>query len=393
MDSTLCPSAVPASQESRCLTAWGTALRTFSVGIALCVLASAPLNAQDERSESQAFLPAQVRVVSTVPANGDGNPYGVATVPRHFSPGGSVNPGDILVSNFNSSSGFQGTGTTIVRIQASGPASVFFQGTAPLGLTTALNVLRAGFVLVGNFPSPDLSGNCTTATAGSILVVNKHGKQVGSIVDATVNGPWDSALIDEGTSAKLFVANGLTGTVARLDLAVSAGGVTLIKSTTIASGYGHQCDPVTFVDAPTGLVYDPKTDILFVASTVDNVVFAVSGARERTGDGGMGKLIYEDPKHLHGALGMEMAPNGHLLVSNNDAAQINPDPNQPSEIVEFTKEGKFVRQISVDQNFGGAFGLDVAIFDGSARFAFVDDNTNSLSIWSFPLPGPSGDQD
>jgi len=90
---------------------------------------------------------------------------------------------------------------------------------------------------------------------------------------------------------------------------------------------------------------------------------------------------------------MEMAPNNHLLVSNDDAVQINPDPNQPSEIVEFTKEGKFVRQISVDQNFGGAFGLDVAIFDGSARFAFVDDNTNSLSIWSFPLPGPSGDQD
>jgi hypothetical protein len=366
--------------------------RILAVGLAFFALASFPLNAQDEKSDNQPFLPAQVRVVSTIPANGDLNPYGVATVPRHFSPGGLVNPGDILVSNFNSSSNLQGTGTTIVRITANGPASLFFQGAAPLGLTTALNVLRAGFVLVGNFPSPDLSGSCTTAGAGSILVVSKNGQQIGSITDATVNGPWDSTLIDEGTSAKLFVANGLTGAITRLDLAVGAGGVTLTKATIIASGYGHQCDQVTFVDAPTGLVYDSRSDALFVASTLDNAIFAVPDARNRTNDGGIGKLIYQDPKHLHGALAMEMAPNNHLLVSNNDAVQINPDPNQPSEIVEFTKEGKFVREISVDQNPGGAFGLDVATFDNTARFAFVDDNTNSLSIWSFALPS-SGDSD
>src|SRR5262250_3558055 len=164
------------------------------------------------RAQNNAFLPAQVRVVSTIPSNGDLNPYGVATVPQKFPMGATVNAGDILVSNFNNSSNLQGTGTTIVRIQASGPASVFFQGTAPLGLTTALNVLQAGFVVVGNFPSPDLSGNCSTALAGSILVINKRGKQVGNIIDPSIKGPWDSALVDEGSTAKLFVANGLNGT-------------------------------------------------------------------------------------------------------------------------------------------------------------------------------------
>jgi hypothetical protein len=292
-----------------------------------------------------------------------------------------VNPGDIIVSNFNNSSNLQGTGTTIVRIQASGPASVFFQGKAPLGLTTALNILQAGFVLVGNFPSPDLSGNCATAQAGSILVINKRGKQVGSIVDPSINGPWDSTLFDQGSTAKLFVANGLDGTVVRLDLAVGSSGVSLTtKATHIASGYANHCDPVTFVDAPTGLVYDPATDVLFVASTVDNAVFAVSGAGTRTSDGGMGTIVYQDPVHLHGALAMAMAPNGHLVVSNNDA--INPDPNQPSEIVEFTTQGAFVRQISVDQNPGGSFGLNIVASVGE-RFAFVDDNVNALSIWTF----------
>src|SRR5499425_561175 len=193
------------------------------------------------RAQNNAFLPAQVRVVSTIPSNGDLNPYGVATVPQKFPMGATVNAGDILVSNFNNSSNAQGTGTTIVRIQASGPASVFFQGTPPLGLTTALNILQAGFVLVGNFPSSDFSGSCTTAQAGSILVINKRGKLVSSIVDPSINGPWDSTPFDQGSTAKLFVANGLSGTVVRLDLAVGSSGVSLTKATQVAAGYGNHC--------------------------------------------------------------------------------------------------------------------------------------------------------
>ena len=362
----------------------GILAKSLVASVALFALPAALLRAQGNNQVTPPFLPAQVRVLSTIPPNGDLNPYGVATVPQQFPAGATVNPSDILVSNFNNSSNLQGTGTTIVRIQASGPASVFFQGKAPLGLTTALNVLQAGFVVVGNFPSPDLSGNCATAQAGSILVINKKGKQVGSIVDPSINGPWDSALFDQGGTAKLFVANGLSGTIVRLDLAVNPSGVSLQKATQIASGYGNHCDPVTFVDAPTGLVYDSTTDVLFVASTVDNAIFAVSGAGNRTNDSGMGTIVYQDPVHLHGPLAMAMAPNGHLIVSNNDA--INPDPNQPSEIVEFTTQGAFVRQISVDQNPGGSFGLNIVASLSAARFAFVDDNVNALSIWTFGLP-------
>ena len=362
----------------------GILAKSLVASVALFALPAASLRAQGDNQVTPPFLPAQVRVLSTIPPNGDLNPYGVATVPQQFPAGATVNPSDILVSNFNNSSNLQGTGTTIVRIQASGPASVFFQGKAPLGLTTALNVLQAGFVVVGNFPSPDLSGNCATAQAGSILVINKKGKQVGSIVDPSINGPWDSALFDQGSTAKLFVANGLSGTIVRLDLAVNPSGVSLQKATQIASGYGNHCDPVTFVDAPTGLVYDSTTDVLFVASTVDNAIFAVSGAGNRTNDSGMGTIVYQDPVHLHGPLAMAMAPNGHLIVSNNDA--INPDPNQPSEIVEFTTQGAFVRQISVDQNPGGSFGVNIVASLSAARFAFVDDNVNALSIWTFGLP-------
>jgi len=158
--------------------------------------------------------------------------------------------------------------------------------------------------------------------------------------------------------------------------------LTVTSKTTIASGYMHQCDPVTFVDAPTGLVYNHATDTLYVASTVNNAVFAVSNASTRTSDGGTGQVIYQDSTHLHGALGLDASPLGDLLVSNNDA--INPDPNQPSEIVEFNIEGHFVKELSMDPNQGGSFGLNVQTIGLVSRFAAVDDNQNTLNVWTLP---------
>jgi hypothetical protein len=354
------------------------ALRMFAAAVISCLLCSTALMAADD---DHPFLPAQVRAVSTVPANGDVNPYGVAFVPPGFPAGGTISPGDILISNFNSSANLQGTGTTIVDVPPAAPVFQFFSGTAPLGLTTALNVLKKGFVLVGNFPSS--TGLCTDSTAGSILVIDKNGNLVSTITNSAIQGPWDSALFDQGSHAKFFVANGLSGTVVRFELDVTAAGVTVDNVTQIASGYTHMCDAVTFVDAPTGLVYDAKKDVLYVASAADNAVYAVSDAGDRKHDGGIGKLIYTDPVHLHGPLGMAMAPNGDLLVANNDV--INSDPNQPSEIVEFTIDGEFVKQISMDPAQGGSFGLAVQTMGRTAKFAAVDDATNLFLIWTLNL--------
>ena len=327
-----------------------------------------------------AFLPAQVHVVSTVPENGDLNPYGVSFIPKNF-PSGAAKYGDILVSNFNNNDNLQGTGSTIVDISSNGSTSVFFQGTGLMGLTTALNVLENGFVLVGNFPSAD--GTCEHAQTGSILVIDKNGKQIQAIEDPSfINGPWDSTLYDEGTKAKLFLSNALTGTVVRIDLSVSATGVKVKNKTQIASGYQHQCDAITFVDAPTGLVYIPKEDMLFVASTMDNAVFAVPNAGTTKKDEGQGISIFSNEKYLHGPLAMMQAPNGNLVVSNNDA--IEPNPKHVSALTEFTPQGKFIKQISVDAKPGGAFGLNAQSSDDVSRFAAVDDNENILLIWTLP---------
>jgi DNA-binding beta-propeller fold protein YncE len=352
-------------------------------GLAAIALASLACSSAVMAADEDHFLPAPVRAVSTVPANGDVNPYGVAFVPPGFPAGGPLNPGDLLVSNFNNSMNLQGTGTTIVDVPSTNPVQLFFQftGTGTVGLTTALNILQRGFVLVGNFPSA--TGLCTDAGAGSIFVIDKMGNLKSTISGSAIQGPWDSTLFDEGGFAKFFVANGLSGTVVRLDLDVDPSGVHVLHTTQIASGYMHMCDPVTFVDAPTGLVYDPYKDVLYVASSADNSVYAVSDAGDRQHDGGTGKLIYTDAKHLHGPLGMAMAPNGHLLVANNDS--INSDPTQPSEIVEFTIEGQFVKEISMDPAQGGSFGLAVQTTGKTAKFAAVDDATNLFLIWTLNI--------
>ena len=324
------------------------------------------------------------QTVTTVPASGDVNPYGVAFVPNGFPSGGTINPGDILVSNFNSSSNLQGTGTTIVDISPNGSQSLFFQDSAAPGLDTALGVLKSGFVIVGNLPATyDSGGNLLSIGQGSLLILDRSGNVVTTLTDsALLDGPWDLTINDQGDKAQVFVSNVLNGVVTRIDLTIPDGGDPVVQSLTrIGSGYLTRTDPAALVIGPTGLAYDAKRNTLYVASTGDNEIFAVSKAGSRTSDAGMGSVVYQDDAHLRGPLGLVLAPNGDLITANGDA--VNPDPTQTSELVEFTPGGKFVGEFSIDPNPGAAFGLAATDTGGVLRLAAVEDGTNSLDVWTF----------
>ena len=321
--------------------------------------------------------------VSTVPANGDVNPYGVAFVPKSFPSGGALAPGDILVSNFNASSNLQGTGTTIVKVRGS-TVTPFFQGMPTLGLTTALVVLKSGFVIVGNFPSP--TGMCSDPTTGtgSLMVIDKNGNLVETFANAPIiDGPWDMTVWDGGDLPVAFVSNALTGTVMRLDLVVGGPfGIKVHNATVIANGYGHQCDPVTFVDGPTGLAYDAETDALYVASSLDNAIYRVGGAAIRTSAANKGHLVTNDATHLNGPLHLALAPNGDLITANNDNI-VTGSSVPPSEYVEFTKSGTFVTALQIETGGGAAFGFAFQkTGHHTATFAAVDDALNNLDIWT-----------
>lgn len=332
-----------------------------------------------------AFLPRLV-VSSTIPGNGDLNPYGVAFVAPAFPPGGSIAPGDVLISNFNNLNNLQGTGTTVVKltpngtVAPAGSASTFFTSKLA-GLDTALGILQGGFVLVGNVPTTD--GTINTISQGSLQVINRHGKLVQVLNDGVfLDSPWDLAINDNGDHAQVFVSNVLSGTVSRLDLAVGPSNVTVLHKTEIAVGYAHQPNAAALVLGPTGLAYDKTTDILYVASTADNTIFAVPKAGKAVSFVTKGTPIFAGPQ-LRGPLALVFAPNGNLLTANGDA--VNSDPTHPSEIVEFTKSGEFVREFNVDASQGGAFGIATVLSDFPPfNFAAVDDVPNIISVYFLP---------
>jgi len=319
------------------------------------------------------------QVLSTVPGNGDLNPYGVAFVPAGFPAGGLLNPGDILVSNYNNNQNLQGTGTTIVDFR-SGKQSVFFQApSGTTGLTTGLYVLKAGFVLVGSMPT--LDGTSATVQPGSLMAINPAGQIVWSLANKQlIDGPWDFTVYDQGSTATVFVSNVLDGQIERIVLGIHGGAISVVSTTEISSGYPHRGDPGALEVGPTGLAYDSARDILYVASADDNAIYAMADATQVAQNGLKGYRIYSDSLHLHGALALTLAPNGHLICSSNDV--INVVTGQPSELVEFTRGGVFVANHSVDPNLGGSFGLAFGTINGHSTFAAVDDNTATLEVWT-----------
>ena len=161
---------------------------------------------------------------STVPTNGDVNPYGIVVVPQST---GDLVQGGVLVSNFNDAANAQGTGTTIVQEMPDGTVTQFAQitqastsGPCPggIGLTTALSVLPGGWVVVGSLPTtangPANDGTPQGIGAGCLLVLNSAGQLVETWAGGAINGPWDMTATSIGDTAYLFVTNVLNGTVA-----------------------------------------------------------------------------------------------------------------------------------------------------------------------------------
>jgi hypothetical protein len=359
-------------------------------------LAATPVDAANLKT----FLP-KYHVSSTNPENGDLNPYGIAFVPTGFPSGGVIGQGDVLVSNFNDSNNCQGQGTTIVQFNPNnatdsvappGTATTFFS-SSQVGLSTALGVLKGGFVIVGNVPSgPESEGCSSVPSPGVLQIIDRNGNLVTTLTDSSPGGtifgsPWDLTVAnDKGGTAQVFVSNVLTGTVGRLDLAVGPSTVTIQHSFVVAQGYTFGTDPAAFVLGPTGLALDASAN-LFVASTADNKIYKVPNAsKPLPPPATTGTVVFADP-HLRGPLALVFSPIGTLLTANGDA--VNGDPAHPSEIVEFTPTGLFIREFNLEATQGGAFGLAPATTVGLPlvfNFAAVDDITNSVLVNSLPVP-------
>ena len=368
--------------------------RRYAAGLAAIVTTTAGLlagTALVAGAASAGSLPAFVgplhhvtTLASTVPSNGDVNPYGVAVIPRST---GNLGRGNTLVSNFNDKANAQGTGTTIVQISPGGHVSLFAQINRHLpgcpggvGLTTALTVLRSGWVIVGSLPTQGgkVSG------PGCLIVLDRWGHVRETFAGHGINGPWDMASLDLGSQAVLFVTNVLNGTVAakggtvfggtvlRLVLQVPQSGLPWIQfNTTIGSGFPEALNSAALVIGPTGAGLGPN-GVLYVADTLANRVAGISDAVFRGFSAGRGFTVTRGG-HLSNPLGLVVAPGGDILTVNSGNGNL----------VEITPSGFQIAVRTLDSSgsppgAGALFGL--AVKPGHRAVYFVDDATNTFAL-------------
>ncbi len=342
---------------------------------------------------------------STVPSNGDINPYGLVRVPRTI---GNLQEGHYLISNFNASSNFQGTGSTIVDVSPGGALTLFAQinpdtlpGPCPggVGLTTALAVLKTGWVIVGSLPTSD--GSSATAQAGCLIVLDSTGTPVETIYGSLINGPWDMSSLDGDHQAALFVSNVLNGTVAaggavvnqgtvvRVNLAVSEKQMPILESlTVIGAGFAERTDPGALVIGPTGVGLSPgcrnrqeeddcdsaphsDEPVLYVADSINNRVAIIANPVTRSSPALQSKTLSSGGS-LNDPLGLFVADNGHILVVNgNDGF-----------VTEITPHGHQIAKTLLDSTgtppgAGALFGI---VFDPAVGLVYVDDASNTLNV-------------
>jgi hypothetical protein len=361
-------------------------LRAYALAALLVAACAFAASAQSNHLRA----PSAISVVaSTVPANGDVNPYGLVRVPAST---GSLVEGNLLISNFNSSANLQGTGTTIVQISPDGTNTLFAQinpstlpGPCPggVGLTTALSVLRAGWVIVGSLPTTD--GTSATAQAGCLIVLDSNGNVVETFYGSLINGPWDMASLDYGSSADLFVTNVLNGTVAaggnivhggtvvRLSLAVSKATMPSLQSiTVIGSGFAERTDPAALVIGPTGLGITRNGDTLYVADSLNNRVTSISNPVSLVTSAGTGTTVSQGG-NLNDPLGLTVGLDGNILTVNGNNGLV----------VKTTPNGDQIEKALLDSSgnppgAGALFGL-VPVFDQGLYY--VDDATNTLNLF------------
>ena len=327
-------------------------------------------------------------IASTVPANGDVNPYGIAVVPDSV---GALKRGHILVSNFNDAANLQGTGTTIVQVSPDGkmtlfakidPTALAAQCPGGVGLTTALVVLSRGWVIIGSLPT--LDGMSATAEAGCLIVLNSKGQVAETFHGGGINGPWDMTAFDDEDRASLFVTNVLNGdvtqgnphvvhqgTVLRIELKVPEHDEGLPErsaTTVIGSGFAETADPAALVIGPTGVELAPD-GTLYVADSLSNRIAAIPQALTRQSTAFTGVDVSLNGA-LNDPLGLAIAPNGHIITSNGN------DGN----LVETTPAGSQIAVKTVETVTGPGSLFGIAIVPNGRGVYFVDDGDNTVKV-------------
>jgi hypothetical protein len=146
---------------------------------------------------------------------------------------------------------------------------------------------------------------------------------------------------------------------------------TRVKTVTIGSGFPQRSDPVAFVIGPTGVGLGAN-DVLYVASTLSNSIYAIPNALFRRSNAGQGLLVTKGGR-LSMPLGLAIAPNSNILTVNGGNGRI----------VETTPTGmqifsRFLDRTGSPPGVGALFGLAQ---NGPRGVYYVDNDLNALRLF------------
>jgi hypothetical protein len=335
----------------------------------------------------------QTVLSTTVPENGDQNPYAIVVAPV---PAGSIQKDDVLVDNFNNDGNLQGLGTTIVDYNPTTKKLTTFASLprdlagcpGGVGLSTAMTMLKTGWVIVGSAPSSD--GTTGTRGPGCLIVLDSSGKVASIIAGDKIDMPWGNmAAIDNGDTATLFVSNAGFGvgspdgdprvvneaTVLRIKLSIPEGKPPeVVDQTVVGSGFGSQPNKDVFLIGPTGLALGPN-DTLYVSDATGNRISAIWDASTRDHSAGVGRTVTKDGL-LQTPLAMATAPNGHLLVVNAKNGQVvEVDPASGEQV-----KARWIDPNKAQKPPGSGDLFGIAMTPAGDGFYFVKDEDNTLAI-------------
>ena len=337
-------------------------------------------------------LTAKTTIGSTVdPDNGDNNPYGLAIAPAASGP---INAGDLIVCNFNNSSGTPGAGTTIEDLApTAGSMPRRIAQSSDLAGCDALALNPTDNVWVAAYTANDNPIVEPTGTVKSTLATSYSWDQ-----------PWGQIFASPSTSSGItanptfYVSQATNGSIVAVQI-TSTGFV--FKQ--IISGFPSTVSKQYGILAPAGLTYDPNSDTLYIISSDTDSIVAISkvstvpangitvaASSMSTSSGGyyssgtstsmsltfsgaaasQARVVYSGTP-LNYPITSALLYNGDLIVGNtgdNNMVEVNP------------ATGMVVGTMSVDSgNAGAIFGIATeGTTLATQQIFFNDDNSNTV---------------
>jgi hypothetical protein len=321
-------------------------------------------------------LTKQVTIGSTVDAqNGDQGPRTITIASG--SRGGKLTKGQLLVCNYEDSSGAPGNGTTM-EILAPKPNSSpvrYVQSSLLKGCDGDAIQPRHGSVYGTGF------------TSGEVVEVAPKGKIVKKYGGGTISAPFSDTIADHTQDfgpLYVYIGSSTAGGIISISSGFYGNGLATQVAKGFAVGKGSDSDL-----GPSGLQYDLNVDSLYIVDGVTNTVVAFTNASKLVAkdeivveSGGKtfkckypkttcGQLIYSGSP-LDAPIAAALLPNGNLIVANSQGTA--------NTLVELTPSGTVLASKVVDSSATqGVFGLAASgTTDANTVLYFTDANSNSV---------------